>query len=166
MNVFPLQKFSIHRWLSSVLQLCVWNTKPWEKQTSKYLTVQAEKETALANTRVQFHNDHARVLVVHETLIGIYKVPELECLVLVCMSISLYLFPCTFYYWVSSLFLNSGQVEDQAIKSQMLHIRVIASPYMLVLMMEPYASLMPATLNVHARSVQLLTTLLGIWGYS
>ncbi|XP_027066382.2 topless-related protein 4 isoform X1 [Coffea arabica] len=62
-------------------QLCVWSTDAWEKQTSKYLQIPAGRAAApLADTRVQFHQDHTHLLAVHETQIAIYEAPKLECL--------------------------------------------------------------------------------------
>lgn len=61
------------------LQLCVWNTNGWEKQTSKLLQIPAGRVAApLADTRVQFHQDHTHLLAVHETQIAVYEGPKLE----------------------------------------------------------------------------------------
>lgn len=63
------------------LQLCVWSTDGWEKQTSKYLQIPSARTLSrLSDTRVQFHQDQIHLLVVHETQIAIYEAPKLECL--------------------------------------------------------------------------------------
>ncbi|KAG9450199.1 hypothetical protein H6P81_010164 [Aristolochia fimbriata] len=60
-------------------QLCVWNTDGWEKQASKFLQIPNGRATSsLAETRVQFHQDHIHFLAVHETQIAIYEAPSLE----------------------------------------------------------------------------------------
>lgn len=65
----------------SPLQLCVWNTDGWEKQTTKSLQIPSGRTAShLADTRVQFHLDQTHLLVVHETQIAIYEAPKLECL--------------------------------------------------------------------------------------
>ena len=61
------------------MQLCVWNTSGWEKQTSKQLQIPAGRVSApLAETRVQFHKDQTHLLAVHETQIAVYEAPKLE----------------------------------------------------------------------------------------
>ncbi|XP_068638722.1 topless-related protein 1-like [Aristolochia californica] len=60
-------------------QLCIWSTDGWEKQASKFLQTPAGRATtSLAETRVQFHQDHIHFLAVHETQITIYEAPSLE----------------------------------------------------------------------------------------
>ncbi|KAF2589176.1 hypothetical protein F2Q70_00041649 [Brassica cretica] len=62
-------------------QLCVWNTDGWEKQRSKVLPLpQGRPNTAPSDTRVQFHQDQAHFLVVHETQLAIYETTKLECM--------------------------------------------------------------------------------------
>ncbi|XP_077237920.1 topless-related protein 1-like [Tasmannia lanceolata] len=62
-------------------QICVWGTDGWERQSSKFLQIPTGRVPApLAETRVQFHQDQTRFLVVHETQIAIYEAPRLECL--------------------------------------------------------------------------------------
>ncbi|XP_015894468.3 topless-related protein 4-like isoform X2 [Ziziphus jujuba] len=61
-------------------QLCVWHTNGWDKQTSKFLKISSGRTaSALADTRVQFHQDQIHLLAVHETQIAIYEAPKLEC---------------------------------------------------------------------------------------
>ena len=63
------------------VQLCVWSTDGWEKQTSRQLQIPAGRAAApLADTRVQFHQDQTHLIAVHETQIAIYEAPKLECL--------------------------------------------------------------------------------------
>ncbi|EFJ37833.1 hypothetical protein SELMODRAFT_163891 [Selaginella moellendorffii] len=60
-------------------QLCVWGTDGWEKRKSKFLQTPPVKGTpATGDTKVQFHNDHTRLLVVHETQLAIYDAAKLE----------------------------------------------------------------------------------------
>ncbi|XP_057969141.1 topless-related protein 4-like isoform X2 [Malania oleifera] len=62
-------------------KLCVWSTAGWEKKASKFLEIPTGRVPApLAQTRVQFHQDQIHVLAVHETHIGVYEAPKLECL--------------------------------------------------------------------------------------
>ncbi|KAE9588003.1 putative transcription factor WD40-like family [Lupinus albus] len=62
-------------------QLCVWNTDGWEKQTTRFLQLPGGRTPpAQADTRVQFHQDQIRFLVVHETQLAIYEATKLECL--------------------------------------------------------------------------------------
>ncbi|XP_057967395.1 topless-related protein 4-like isoform X2 [Malania oleifera] len=61
-------------------QLCVWSTDGWEKQSSKFLQIPSGRvAAALADTRVQFHQDQIHLLAIHETQIAIYEAPKLEC---------------------------------------------------------------------------------------
>ena len=70
-----------------LLQLCVWNTDGWEKQRSKVLPLpQGRPNTAPSDTRVQFHQDQAHFLVVHETQLAIYETTKLECMKQVSLS--------------------------------------------------------------------------------
>ncbi|CAK9883179.1 unnamed protein product [Sphagnum jensenii] len=59
-------------------QLCVWGTDGWEKQKSKFVQVQPGRVSPMGDTRVQFHNDQFRLLVVHESQLAIYDAAELE----------------------------------------------------------------------------------------
>lgn len=62
-----------------IVQLCVWSTEGWEKQTSKSLQIPPGRVAApVVDTRVQFHNDQTQLLVVHETQIAVYEAPKLE----------------------------------------------------------------------------------------
>jgi len=64
-----------------LFQLCVWNTDGWEKQRSKVLPLpQGRPNSAPSDTRVQFHQDQAHFLVVHETQLAIYETTKLECM--------------------------------------------------------------------------------------
>ncbi|KAB2065464.1 hypothetical protein ES319_A09G090300v1 [Gossypium barbadense] len=61
-------------------QLCVWNTDGWEKQKTKFLQIPVGiTPTAQSETRVQFHQDQIRLLVVHETQLALYETTKLEC---------------------------------------------------------------------------------------
>lgn len=63
------------------IQLCVWSTDGWEKQTTRQLQIPAGRAAApLADTRVQFHQDQTHLIAVNETQIAIYEAPKLECL--------------------------------------------------------------------------------------
>ena len=61
------------------VQLCVWSTNGWEKQTSRQIPA-GRAAAPLADTRVQFHQDQTHLIAVHETQIAIYEAPKLECL--------------------------------------------------------------------------------------
>ncbi len=60
-------------------QLCVWGTDGWEKRKSKFVQVQPGRgPSTMGDTRVQFHNDQIRLLVVHESQLAIYDAAKLE----------------------------------------------------------------------------------------
>ncbi|KAG5233006.1 protein TPR [Salix suchowensis] len=60
-------------------QLCVWNIDGWEKKKTKFIQAPPGRQSPLVGeTRVQFHNDQAHLLVVHESQIAIYD-SKLEC---------------------------------------------------------------------------------------
>ncbi|XP_048134056.1 protein TOPLESS-like [Rhodamnia argentea] len=62
-------------------QLCAWSIDGWEKQASRFLQMPTGRVAApLADTRVQFHVDQIRLLVVQEKQVAIYEAPKLECL--------------------------------------------------------------------------------------
>ncbi|KAB1205517.1 Protein TOPLESS [Morella rubra] len=61
-------------------QLCVWSIDGWEKKKSRFIQAPAGRQSPLVGeTKVQFHNDQAHLLVVHESQIAIYD-SKLECL--------------------------------------------------------------------------------------
>jgi len=65
----------------TIVQIFVWNTDGWEKQKNRFLQFPAGRTPpAQADTRVQFHQDQFRFLVVHETQLAIYEATKLECL--------------------------------------------------------------------------------------
>eukprot|EP00246_Nothoceros_aenigmaticus_P004019 TRINITY_DN1530_c0_g2_i1.p1 TRINITY_DN1530_c0_g2~~TRINITY_DN1530_c0_g2_i1.p1 ORF type:complete len:664 (+),score=128.44 TRINITY_DN1530_c0_g2_i1:208-1992(+) len=61
-------------------QLCVWGTDGWDKRKSKFLQTQASRAPPPigGDTRVQFHNDQIRLLVVHESQLAIFDAGKLE----------------------------------------------------------------------------------------
>ncbi|XP_068635481.1 protein TOPLESS-RELATED PROTEIN 2-like isoform X1 [Aristolochia californica] len=60
--------------------LCVWSIDGWEKKKSRFIQAPPGRSSQLVGeTRVQFHNDQAHLLVVHESQIGIYD-GKLDCL--------------------------------------------------------------------------------------
>lgn len=68
------------------LQLCVWSIDGWEKKKSRFIQAPAGRVAPLVgDTKVQFHNDQAHLLVVHESQIAIYD-SKVECLRLVSSS--------------------------------------------------------------------------------
>ncbi|KAG2700912.1 hypothetical protein I3843_06G018900 [Carya illinoinensis] len=61
-------------------QLCVWSIDGWEKKKSRFIQAPAGRQSPLVGeTKVQFHNDQAHLLVVHESQISVYD-SKLECL--------------------------------------------------------------------------------------
>ncbi|KAH7676571.1 YVTN repeat-like/Quinoprotein amine dehydrogenase protein [Dioscorea alata] len=58
-------------------QLCIWNTDSWEKKKSIAIQLPAGKAPA-GDTRVQFHSDSIRLLVVHESQLAIYDASKAE----------------------------------------------------------------------------------------
>ncbi|GAV77852.1 LOW QUALITY PROTEIN: WD40 domain-containing protein [Cephalotus follicularis] len=61
-------------------QLCVWSIDGWEKKKSRFIQPPAGRQSPLVGeSKVQFHNDQAHLLVVHESQIAIYD-SKLECL--------------------------------------------------------------------------------------
>ncbi|MCO5551302.1 hypothetical protein L7F22_004801 [Adiantum nelumboides] len=60
-------------------QICVWSIEGWEKRKSKILQAQAGRALpSMGDTRVQFHNDQVRLLVVHESQLAIYDAAKFE----------------------------------------------------------------------------------------
>ncbi|XP_073102229.1 protein TOPLESS-RELATED PROTEIN 2 isoform X2 [Elaeis guineensis] len=61
-------------------QLCVWNIDGWEKKKSRFIQAPASHAAPLVGeTKVQFHNNQAHLLVVHESQLSVYD-SKLECL--------------------------------------------------------------------------------------
>lgn len=61
----------------------MWSIDGWEKKKSRYIQPPANRSgTLVGDTRVQFHNDQAHLLVVHESQLAIFD-GNLECLRLV-----------------------------------------------------------------------------------
>ncbi|KAJ4829400.1 Topless- protein 3 [Turnera subulata] len=58
-------------------QLSVWSIDTWEKRKSLTIQIPAGK-TPTGDTRVQFHADQTRLLVVHETQLAIYDASKME----------------------------------------------------------------------------------------
>ncbi|KAJ8772012.1 hypothetical protein K2173_027189 [Erythroxylum novogranatense] len=58
-------------------QLCVWSIDTWEKRKSVTIQVPVGKAPT-GDTRVQFHADQIRLLVVHETQLAIYDASKME----------------------------------------------------------------------------------------
>ncbi|EOY11570.1 TOPLESS-related 3 [Theobroma cacao] len=59
------------------LQLCVWSIFTWVKTKSVAMQMPAGKAPT-GDTRVQFHSDGIRLLVVHETQLAIYNASKME----------------------------------------------------------------------------------------
>ncbi|XP_039019798.1 topless-related protein 3-like [Hibiscus syriacus] len=57
--------------------LCVWSIDTWEKRKSVAIQIPAGKAPT-GETRVQFHSDQIRMLVVHETQLAIYDASKME----------------------------------------------------------------------------------------
>ncbi|KAF7817952.1 topless-related protein 3-like [Senna tora] len=58
-------------------QLCVWSIDSWEKRKSMTLQLPVGK-APVGDTRVQFHSDQVRLLVVHETQLAIYDASKMD----------------------------------------------------------------------------------------
>lgn len=57
----------------------MWGTDGWEKRKSKFVQVQpGGRSPSIGDTRVQFHNDQVRLLVVHESQLAVYDASKLE----------------------------------------------------------------------------------------
>ncbi|KAH7427885.1 hypothetical protein KP509_10G065300 [Ceratopteris richardii] len=60
-------------------QICVWSIEGWEKRKSKILQPQVGRALSTSgDTRVQFHNDQVRFLVVHESQLAIYDAAKFD----------------------------------------------------------------------------------------
>lgn len=58
-------------------QLCLWSIDTWEKR--KVVTIQvAAGKAPVGDTRVQFHSDQIRLLVVHETQLAVYDASKMD----------------------------------------------------------------------------------------
>jgi hypothetical protein len=55
----------------------VWSIDTWEKRKSIPIQLPAGK-SPVGDTRVQFHSDQLRLLVVHETQLAIYEASKME----------------------------------------------------------------------------------------
>ena len=55
----------------------MWSIDTWEKRKSVAMQLPAGK-APIGETRVQFHSDLLRLLVVHETQLAIYDAPKME----------------------------------------------------------------------------------------
>lgn len=66
----------------------MWGTDGWEKRKSKFVQVQPGGRPGMGDTRVQFHNDQIRLLVVHESQLAVYDASKLERIrqVSICLS--------------------------------------------------------------------------------
>ncbi|KAL9233336.1 hypothetical protein vseg_008354 [Gypsophila vaccaria] len=60
-------------------QLCVWSIDTWEKRKTVMIQLPPGK-AASGDTRVQFHSDQTRLLVIHETQLAIYDASKMECI--------------------------------------------------------------------------------------
>ncbi|KAK9735493.1 hypothetical protein RND81_04G209000 [Saponaria officinalis] len=60
-------------------QLCLWSIDTWEKRKTVMIQLPAGK-AASGDTRVQFHADQTRLLVIHETQLAIYDASKMECI--------------------------------------------------------------------------------------
>ncbi|KAJ6974217.1 hypothetical protein D5086_024031 [Populus alba] len=58
-------------------QLCIWSIDTWEKRKSVAIQIPTGKSPT-GDTRVQFHSDQTRLLVVHETQLAIYDASKME----------------------------------------------------------------------------------------
>ncbi|XP_054816813.1 topless-related protein 3-like isoform X2 [Prosopis cineraria] len=58
-------------------QLCVWSIDTWEKRKSMTIQLPAGK-SPVGDTRVQFHSDQLRLLVVHENHLAIYDASKMD----------------------------------------------------------------------------------------
>lgn len=57
----------------------MWSTDAWEKRKTKFVQVSAAgRSPSMGDTRVQFHNDQVRLLVVHESQLAVYDAAKLE----------------------------------------------------------------------------------------
>lgn len=73
-NVFTL---TVLKNSDDVAQLCVWSIDSWEKRKSMAIQLPAGK-ASVGDTRVQFHSDQLRLLVVHETQLAIYDASKMD----------------------------------------------------------------------------------------
>ena len=55
----------------------MWGTDGWEKRKFRFVQVQPGRP-GMGDTRVQFHNDQIRLLVVHESQLAVYDASKLE----------------------------------------------------------------------------------------
>ncbi|XP_022748365.1 topless-related protein 3-like isoform X2 [Durio zibethinus] len=58
-------------------RLCVWSIDTWEKRKSVAIQIPVGKAPT-GETRVQFHSDQIRMLIVHETQLAIYDASKME----------------------------------------------------------------------------------------
>lgn len=66
-------------WWGAPVQVCMWSIEGYEKRKSKFLQGQGGRTIqTTGDTRVQFHNDQIRLLVVHESQLAIYDAAKFE----------------------------------------------------------------------------------------
>jgi len=57
----------------------MWGTDGWEKRKTKFVQVNpGGRSPTMGDTRVQFHNDQVRLLVVHESQLAVYDASKLD----------------------------------------------------------------------------------------
>lgn len=79
-------------------QLCVWSIDVWEKKKSRFIQAPAGRQSPLVGeTKVQFHNDQAHLLVVHESQIAVYD-SKLDCLLSVSFHLTVLVSYCLIKY--------------------------------------------------------------------
>lgn len=74
LNTFAISGFKNFYYVG---QLCVWSIDTWEKRKSIPLQLPAGR-SPVGDTRVQFHSDQLRLLVVHETQLAVYDALKME----------------------------------------------------------------------------------------
>lgn len=117
-----------------IVQICVWNTDGWEKQKTRFLQFPPGRTPpAQADTRVQFHQDQFRFLVVHETQLAIYEATKLECLKQVGSLSSVFMLPANNFIYIFSDVRSLGCSGSHEIPLHQYHMQlshVIASWYL------------------------------------
>lgn len=69
----------------------MWSIDTWEKRKSVPIQIPSGKAPN-GDTRVQFHADQIRLLIVHETQLAIYDAAKMDCIRQVMNFISFYIF--------------------------------------------------------------------------
>ncbi|GAB2211621.1 hypothetical protein Drorol1_Dr00024945 [Drosera rotundifolia] len=133
-------------------QICVWSIDSWEKKNAVTIQLPAGK-AGVGDTRVQFHADQIRMLVVHESLLAVYDAAKMDCIRQWCPQDSLSS-PITYATYSCNCQLvfatfydgNVGVLDADSLK---LRCRIAPSAYLLQAQLNGGQSVYPFVVAAH-----------------